>query len=106
MEYPEYLIRPDDGEPFLHVGNGFYSLKCAVEEFPNNLHFKYAYEHLKNLGFYPPGDGGPPIATATSDDDPIRDIGDRIANLTLKQAAQLKEYLNNEYNITSHWQEK
>lgn len=41
----------------------------------------------------PPNGGGKIIATLFPDDD-IRELGDRIANLTLLQAKELSDYLD------------
>ena len=45
------------------------------------------------LEMSPPNDGGTIVASGFSDDD-IREIGDRIANLTLLEAKELSEYLD------------
>lgn len=49
----------------------------------------------------PPNNGGTAIALAfPEDDDYIRELGDQIANLTLKEAVELSEYLESK-GVTS-----
>lgn len=55
MDKPKYLIRPDDGEPFILNDDGTYSLEFMVVEYTHEecLIGRHSYEQLIKLGFIP-----------------------------------------------------
>lgn len=40
-----------DGEEFVEVEPGLFSIKSDLEEFPNNIHHKWSYIQLETEGF-------------------------------------------------------
>lgn len=55
MEYPKYLVRPDDYVVFVSQTEnpGLYAVKSSLEQWPDHLHNWYKYQRLIDGGWFP-----------------------------------------------------
>ena len=51
MKNPRIFVRPDDGEEFIEVRPGYFSVKKSIEDFPGHLHHEYPETLLREKRF-------------------------------------------------------